>query len=67
MARGAGDLLEPYAQGLSTGDPSQRASGLELAMADGFARQVHGRILLESAAGRGTSVTIVLPAGPAPK
>jgi signal transduction histidine kinase len=65
VARGAGDLLEPYAEGLSTGDPSQRASGLELAMADGFARQVHGRILLESAAGRGTSVTIVLPAGPA--
>ncbi len=62
VARGSGDLLEPYAGALSTGDPAQRASGLELAMADGFARQVHGRILLESAAGRGTSVTIVLPA-----
>ncbi len=63
---GAASLLEPYAGPLGTGDPERRASGLELAMADGFIRQVQGAIEVRSAPGAGTSVTLTLPAeGPA--
>jgi signal transduction histidine kinase len=57
-------LLEPYAEHLPTGDPSRRPSGLELAMADGFARQVGGTVTVESGTGQGTAVTLVLPAAP---
>jgi signal transduction histidine kinase len=56
-------FFEPYPGPLPTGDPDTRSSGLELAMAQGFVRQVGGRITVEGAAGPGTAVTIVLPAG----
>jgi len=62
VARGPGSLLDPYAGPLGTGDPARRASGLELAMADGFVRQVGGTITVRSGPGPGTIVTITLPA-----
>ncbi|MGH7753521.1 MAG: sensor histidine kinase, partial [Gemmatimonadales bacterium] len=55
-------VFEPYPGPLPTGDPDTRSSGLELAMAHGFVRQVGGRITVESGGG-GTVITIVLPAG----
>ena len=61
-----GQLLEPYSGPLPTGDPARRSSGLELAMADGFARQVGGTVTVESPGGRGTAVTLTLPAAPPP-
>ena len=54
--------LEPYAGPLPTGEARRRSSGMELAMADGFVRQVGGTIRVDSAAGRGTTVILVLPA-----
>jgi signal transduction histidine kinase len=52
---------DPYAGRLPTGSPPLRASGLELAMAYGFAQQAGGR--LEVTGGdAGTTVTLVLPA-----
>ncbi len=65
VSRGTGSVLEPYAGPLPTGDPGQRTSGLELAMADGFVRQVEGTIAVQSGFGAGTTVTITLPAEPA--
>jgi len=57
-------VLEPYAGPIATGDPARRSSGLEMAMADGFVRQVGGTVQVESPGGRGTVVTLKLPAAP---
>lgn len=59
---GTTGVAEPYAGPLPSGDPSQRSSGLELAMADGFVRQVGGTMAVETPSGGGTAVTLVLPA-----
>jgi signal transduction histidine kinase len=57
--------FEPYVGAFVTGDRALQPSGLELAMAHGFAQQVGGRITLDSAPGRGTTVALELPAAPA--
>ena len=61
-AEGTTGVAEPYAGPLPAGDPTQRSSGLELAMADGFVRQVGGTMAVETPPGGGTVVTLVLPA-----
>ena len=55
------DFLEPFAGPLPTGTDSW--SGLELAMAAGFMRQIGGEVTVESEEGIGTVVTLVIPAG----
>lgn len=59
---GTTGVAEPYSGPLPSGDPSQRSSGLELAMADGFVRQVGGTMAVQTPSGGGTEVTLVLPA-----
>jgi len=56
----AAQAFEPF----FTTKPAGRASGLGLSQAYGFAAQSGGAIALESAPGRGTTVTLVLPTGP---
>jgi signal transduction histidine kinase len=53
--------FEPYAGPLPTGEPSRRATGLELAIAHGFAQQAGGRVEVAGDAA-GTAITLVLPA-----
>jgi signal transduction histidine kinase len=63
--RGSMGVAEPYSGQLLTGTASERSSGLELAMADGFVRQVGGTMTVETPTGGGTRVTLVLPAASA--
>ena len=57
----AADILPRVTEPLFSTKPKDRGSGLGLAMVRRFAEQAEGVLQIESAAGRGTSVTVWLP------
>ncbi|MPT24434.1 MAG: hypothetical protein E2577_16495, partial [Starkeya sp.] len=56
------EVLEKALNPFFSTKPAESGSGLGLATVYGFARQSGGNLLIESAAGCGTRVTLVLPA-----
>lgn len=56
------EVLEKALNPFFSNKPAESGSGLGLATVYGFARQSGGNLLIESAAGCGTRVTLVLPA-----
>lgn len=56
------DILERALQPFFSTKPADSGSGLGLATVYGFARQSGGNLVIESEPGRGTRVTLVLPA-----
>ncbi len=58
----APEILQRVTEPFFTTKPVGRGTGLGLAMARGFAEQSGGSLGIESAPGRGTTVTLVLPA-----
>ncbi len=59
------EVLARVSEPFFTTKPMGKGTGLGLAMARGFAEQSGGNFAIESALGRGTTVTLVLPASPA--
>jgi CheY-like chemotaxis protein len=57
------DVLEKMFEPFFTTKPQGQGTGLGLSMVYGFARQSHGDVLVESEVGRGTAISIYLPAG----
>lgn len=62
-AETAAQVFQPF----FTTKPAGKGTGLGLSMVWGFVRQSHGTIAVDSAPGRGTRFTIVLPAAPEAK
>lgn len=60
----AADIAENALQPFFSTKPSESGSGLGLPTAYGFARQSGGNLLIESEAGVGTRITLLLPAMP---
>jgi PAS domain S-box-containing protein len=57
-------MLEKVMEPFFTTKPAGKGTGLGLSMVYGFARQSGGAVEIESAVGRGTSVTLWLPRAP---
>ena len=55
------DILEHVVEPFFTTKPIGTGSGLGLSMVYGFARQSHGHLRIDSAAGRGTRISLLLP------
>lgn len=55
------DVVEKAFEPFFTTKPSGKGSGLGLSMVYGFSRQSNGEVVIDSAPGRGTSVSIFLP------
>lgn len=58
--------LEQVFEPFYTTKPKGKGTGLGLPMVQGFVRQSHGTITIDSAPGRGTTVSIYLPVASAP-
>ncbi|RYE50963.1 MAG: PAS domain-containing sensor histidine kinase [Hyphomicrobiales bacterium] len=56
------DVLEKMFEPFFTTKPQGQGTGLGLSMVYGFARQSHGDVLVESEVGRGTAISVYLPA-----
>ena len=62
-------LFRSATEAFFTTKPPGQGTGLGLAMVDGFCRQAGGRLVIDSAPGRGTAIELHLPvvrAGQAP-